>query len=126
MLLMTAFALLALALAAIGIYGILSYTVSQRGQEIGVRMALGARPRDVLSLVVREGVGLALAGVALGVAAAAASGRLLAGLLYGVRPADPLTLGGVVLVVLAVALAACAAPGRRAALTDPVRTLRGE
>jgi predicted permease len=124
MLLMTAFAALALTLAAVGIYGIMAYTVSHRRRELGLRLALGARPRDVLRLVVGEAVGLTAAGAVLGVAAAAAGGKLLAGLLYGVRPADPATMLAVVTVVLGVALAACAAPGRRAALTDPARTLR--
>jgi predicted permease len=124
MLLMTAFAALALALAAIGIYGILSYTVSHRRRELGLRLALGARPADVLRLVVGEALALAAVGALAGAAAAAAGGRLLAGLLYGVRPADPLTTAAVTAVVLGVALVACLGPGRRAALTDPARTLR--
>lgn len=124
--LMAGFAGLALALAGIGIYGILSYTVSARRREIGIRLALGARPLDVLRLVMREGLVLAATGAALGVAVAAAGGRLLSSLLYGVRPTDPLTLGVVTVLVLGVALVACAAPGRRAALTEPTRSLRGE
>jgi ABC-type antimicrobial peptide transport system permease subunit len=124
MLLMTAFAALALALAAVGIYGVMAYTVSHRRRELGLRLALGARPGDVLRLVVGEALGLTAAGALAGVAAAAAGGRLLAGLLYGVRPADPVTMLAVVTVVLGVGLAACVAPGRRAAHTDPARTLR--
>lgn len=126
MLLMTAFAVLALVLAAIGIYGTLSHMVNQRRREIGLRLALGARPSDVLRLVLSEALGLAVAGALIGVAVAAASGRLLSGFLYGVRPADPITMVAVVTVVLAVALVSCVAPGRRAARTDPARTLREE
>jgi predicted permease len=126
MMLMTAFAALALVLAAIGIYGILSYTVQHRRREFGVRLALGARPADVLRPVVGEALRLALGGAVLGVALAVAGGRFLAGLLYGVTPADPLTLVAVVSVVLAVTLASSVLPGRRAARTDPGRTLRGD
>jgi len=126
MLLMTAFAALALLLAAVGIYGILSYTVQHRRREFGVRLALGARPADVLRPVVGEALGLAAAGAALGVAAALAGGRFLASLLYGVTPADPLTMLVVVSVVLAVAVASSLLPGRRAARTDPGRTLRDD
>jgi predicted permease len=126
MLLMTTFAALALLLAAIGIYGILSYTVQHRRREFGVRLALGARPADVLRPVVGEALGLAAAGAALGAAAAVAGGRFLAGLLYGVRPADPITIAAVVALVMTVTLAAAALPGRRAARTDPGRTLRDD
>lgn len=124
MLLMTIFAALALLLAAVGIYGILSYNVNQRAREIGVRLALGARPADVVRLVLSEGLTLAVAGAALGVIGALAGARWLASMLYGVAPTDPLTLGAVVLIVLVVALLACAAPGRRAALADPMQTFR--
>jgi ABC-type antimicrobial peptide transport system permease subunit len=123
---MTAFAALALLLAAVGIYGILSYTVQHRRREFGVRLALGARPADVLRPVVGEALGLAAAGAALGAAAAVAGGRFLAGLLYGVRPADPITIAAVVALVMTVTLAAAALPGRRAARTDPGRTLRDD
>ncbi|AHG89021.1 permease [Gemmatirosa kalamazoonensis] len=126
MLLMVAFAAVALLLAAVGIYGILSYTVQRRRREFGVRLALGARPSDVLRPVVREALGLALGGAAIGVALAVAGGRFLAGLLYGVTPADPLTMLAVVSVVLAVTLASSVLPGRRAARTDPGRTLRDD
>jgi putative ABC transport system permease protein len=126
MMLMSAFALLSLTLAAIGIYGILSFSVSQRRREIGVRLALGARPRDVLRLVVGETLGLTAAGALIGVAVAIAGSRLLASLIYGVRPADPLTIVAVVGLVMVVAATACVVPGRRAALIDPARTLHEE
>ncbi|MEX2608339.1 MAG: FtsX-like permease family protein [Gemmatimonadota bacterium] len=126
MLLMGSFAVLALLLAAVGIYGILSYGVTQRRREIGIRMALGARPGDVLRLVVGQGMSLALAGVLLGAAAAAAGGRLLNSLLYDVAPGDPLTLASVMAVVMAVALVACALPALRAALLRPMQSLGGE
>ncbi|MEX0891268.1 MAG: ABC transporter permease [Gemmatimonadota bacterium] len=126
MLLMGSFAVLALLLAAVGIYGILSYGVTQRRREIGIRMALGARPGDVLRLVVGQGMSLALAGVLLGAAAAAAGGRLLNSLLYDVAPGDPLTLASVMAVVMAVALLACSLPAMRAALLRPMQSLGGE
>lgn len=126
MLVMSVFAALALLLAAVGIYGVLSYVVNRRRREIGIRMALGARPRDVLSSVLLEGFGLALAGAGAGIAAAAVGARLLGGLLYGVRPADPISLGAALAMVLAVTLAACILPGLRAARTEPMRTLRSD
>ena len=122
--LLGAFAALALTLAAVGIYGIVTYTVSHRRQEIGIRLALGAQPREMLRLVMGEGVRLAAAGCALGVVGALAAGRFLSGFLYGVAPWDPLTLVLVVVVVISVALTACLAPGRRAAAEDPARALR--
>jgi putative ABC transport system permease protein len=125
MLLMSVFALLALALAAVGIYGILSYNVSQRTRELGVRMALGARPTDVVQLVAREGVGLAVLGALLGAVGAGLGGRFLAVLLYGVQPVDPVTLTVVCTLVVGVAVLACVAPARRAAAADPVGTFRG-
>jgi len=124
MLVMSVFAGLALILAAVGIYGILSYNVSQRSRELGVRLALGARPVDVLRLVMTEGLALAGTGALLGIAAALTGARFLKGILYGVTPSDPLTLSLVVLVVLSVGLVACASPGRRAARADPVNSLR--
>ncbi|MBV9880924.1 MAG: FtsX-like permease family protein, partial [Gemmatirosa sp.] len=126
MLLMLTFAALALTLAAIGIYGILSFTVTHRRREFGVRLALGARPRDVLRPVLREALGLAVAGAVAGLAVALAAGRFLAALLYGVRPADPLTMAAVVALVVGVALVSCIMPGRRASHTDPAVTLREE
>ena len=126
MLLMGVFAALALLLAVVGIYGILAYGVTQRHREIGIRMALGARPKDILGLVVGQGMGLALLGVVLGAAAAALGGRLLEALLYGVAPTDPATLATVVAVVAGAALAACAVPAGRAALLRPMATLRSD
>ncbi|HEU4585574.1 MAG TPA: ABC transporter permease [Gemmatimonadaceae bacterium] len=113
------FALSALLLAAIGIYGLMSYAVAQRTREMGIRMALGARPRDVLSLVVRQGMTLALLGIALGIIGALAVTRLLASMLYGVAPTDPATFTGVAALLAAVALLACWLPARRAARVDP-------
>ncbi len=122
----TAFALLALALAAVGLFGLVSYGVTQRTQEIGVRVALGATVTDVVALVVRGGLVLVGAGAAAGLTLALLSTRLLRGLLYGVRPGDPATIGGAVLLLLVVAAIACLLPARRAARVDPVRALRAE
>jgi predicted permease len=120
------FGLLALVLACIGLYGLLSYEVARRTREIGVRMALGAQRREVMRLVVRRGIFLALAGAALGVAAAFGLTRYLTSLLYGVRPLDPLTFTAVAILLLAVAVAACAIPARRAMRVDPMVALRYE
>ena len=124
--LMTAFAAVALVLAAVGIYGMLSYAVSHRRREFGIRLALGARPSGVLRLIVREGLTLATAGCVLGVAGTYVAGRSLAGFLFGVRPGDPATLGAVLAVVLVVATIACVVPGRRAAAEDPAGALRAD
>ena len=124
MLLLTVFALLALSLAAVGVYGIFTYVVSHRRKEIGIRIALGAQPEAMLRMIVREGATLALLGCALGVAGALLGGRSLAGFLYGVSASDPVTLTGVPLVVIAVAVVACLLPGRRAAGEDPALALR--
>ncbi len=126
MLLLGVFAALALSLAAVGIYGILTYVVSHRRKEIGIRLALGAQPSAMLRMVMREGVSLAVAGSAIGIVGAWAAGRSLSRFLYGVEPWDPITLGAVVAVVLAVATAACLMPGRRAAGEDPVSALRAD
>ncbi len=126
LLLLSAFGLLALVLASIGMYGVISWTVLQRTPEIGVRMALGAGRAQILRMVLRQGGTLALSGIAIGLAGAWITTRLMAGFLYGVSPGDPLTLASVALLLLAVALAACWAPARRAMRVDPMMALRYE
>ncbi|HYL77160.1 MAG TPA: ABC transporter permease [Bryobacteraceae bacterium] len=126
MLLLTIFAALALTLAAIGIYGLMSYTVEQRMQEIGIRLALGAGARDMLSMIVRQGMLLAGIGLAIGLGAAYGLTRLLASLLFGVKTTDPITYGAVAVVLTAVALLACYIPARRATRIDPLIALRYE
>jgi putative ABC transport system permease protein len=125
-LLLAIFGGLALALALIGVYGVMSYTVAQRQAEIGLRMALGARPLDVVRMVVGRSVALALAGFVLGVALAFPLARLLASLLFGVTPADPLTYAGVGALLVGVAALASWLPARRAARVDPLVALRAE
>jgi putative ABC transport system permease protein len=120
------FALLALLLAAAGIYGVLAHEVAQRTQEIGVRLALGASPGEVLFGALRRGLGLASAGVVVGLVLAVALTRFLTGVLYGVEPADPLSMALGSGVLLAVAAVACWVPARRAARVDPVVALRCE
>jgi putative ABC transport system permease protein len=126
MMLMGLFAALALGLAALGIYGTLSYAVNQRQQELSVRMALGARPRDVVWLVVRQGLALALVGAAIGVAGAFALGRTLSSLLFGVSAGDALAFAVALGVALTTAVGACLLPARRAAALDPLQGLRAE
>jgi putative ABC transport system permease protein len=120
------FAVLALGIAAIGIYGVISFAVAQRTHEIGVRVALGAARRDVLRLVVGQGARLALIGVALGLAGALAMGKALAGILFAVSPTDLPTFAAAAVLLAGVALTASYLPARRAAATDPVRALKGE
>jgi putative ABC transport system permease protein len=126
MLLLAIFAIVALALGAIGIYGVISYAVSKRTHEIGIRMALGARRQDVLGLVVRQGMKLALIGVGVGLTGALAITRVLQSLLFEVKPFDPLIFLLVTLSLAAVALFACWLPARRAAEVEPMEALRHE
>jgi putative ABC transport system permease protein len=124
--LLVAFAVLALVLAAVGVYGVMAYAVTQRTHEFGIRTALGASPTDVLKQVFLEGGRLAALGLALGLIAALVLTRLMASLLFGVSPSDPMTLGLVAVILALVALAACYIPARRAARVDPVIALRYE
>ena len=126
MTLVGAFATLALILALIGAYGVTSYLVSQRTKEIGVRLALGADPSRVSRLVVREGMRVAAVGVLAGVVIALLTTQLASGLLYGVSPRDPVTLGVVVVMLLGVSALANYVPARRAARVDPLTALRQE
>jgi putative ABC transport system permease protein len=124
--LLFAFAAVALAMAAAGLYGVIAYTVTQRTQEIGVRMALGADPRAVVRLVAAEGLRLTAAGMIAGTLAAAVVSRAMRGLLFDVSPADPLTYGAVLVIFAATACAASIVPARRALRVDPLNALRAE
>ena len=120
------FAGIAVLLAVVGIYGVMSYFVSERTHEIGIRVALGALPSDVVSLVGKLGLKLTLIGVAIGVGLAIGLTRMIAGFLVGVKPTDPVTYAVVAVVLVSVALLACYIPARRASRVDPVVALRYE
>jgi len=121
--LVSAFAVLALLLSSIGIYGVIAYSVAQRNQEIGVRMALGAAGRDIMRLIVSEGIGIAILGVTVGLAGAFALSRVMDGLLVGISAHDPLTFAGGAIILLVVAFSASYAPALRASRVDPMRAL---
>jgi ABC-type antimicrobial peptide transport system permease subunit len=120
------FGMLALALACIGLYGLLSYEVARRTRELGIRTALGAQHRDLLGLVVGQGILLVLIGAAIGIAAAMGVTRFMAAMLFGVHANDPVTFAGVAILLTLVALAACYIPARRATRVDPMVALRYE
>jgi putative ABC transport system permease protein len=126
MALLGTFAGVAMLLAAVGLYGVIAYAVTQRTREIGIRLALGAAPRSVTSLIVRNGMHLTAAGVALGILAGAACSRALGGMLYGVARGDPVTFGAIVVLVVVIALTASYVPARRAARIDPTEALRAD
>ncbi len=124
--LLTLFSAVALVLAVVGIYGVISYSVAQRTREFGLRMALGAQRAEVLSLVLKRGMLLGLIGVIVGLAGALSLTRFLSGLLFGVTPTDPITFGAVSLLLAAIAFLASYIPARRATKVDPMEALRHE
>jgi putative ABC transport system permease protein len=124
--LLSIFAGIAFVLAIVGIYGVMSYAVTQRTHEIGIRMAIGAQPRDVFKMILGQGMMLTIIGMVAGLLGALALTRLMATMLFSIRPTDPLTFGGVALLLFVIALIACYIPGRRATKVDPVNSLRYE
>jgi putative ABC transport system permease protein len=126
LLLLGTFALSALVLVIVGIYGVVAYAVAQRTQEIGVRIALGATRRQVVAMVVRQGIAITLGGIALGLAMAMASAQAMTALLFEVTPTDPPTFAAVVATIVGTALAACCGPAVKASLVDPLVALRCE
>ena len=124
--LLSLFAGIALVLAIVGIYGVMSYSVTQRTHEIGIRMAIGARPRDVFTMIMGHGMKLAVIGVVIGLIGAFALTRLMASMLFGVEPTDATTYGGIAALLLGVSLLACYLPGRRATKVEPTVSLRYE
>ena len=126
MALLAAFGVLALVLAAIGIYGVMAFSTAQRTRELGIRLALGAEPRDVLGLILRDGAKIAALGIGFGVAGALAASRIVASMLFGISPADPVTFAAVVGLLASASLLACYIPARRATYVDPVVALRQE
>ena len=124
--LLSLFAGIALVLAIVGIYGVMSYSVTQRTHEIGIRMAIGARPRDVFTMILGQGMKLAIIGVVIGLAAAFGLTRVMASMLFGVTPTDATTFGAISALLIAVALLACYIPGRRATKVEPTISLRYE
>jgi predicted permease len=123
---MTAFGILALGLAGLGVFGTMAYSVASRTREIGLRVALGAEPREVIGLVLRQGLFVWLVGIAAGTAGSVMLGRAISGILYGTAPTDPSTLVAVAVILLLVTLAACLVPARRAVRIDPMIAMRAE
>lgn len=120
------FSAIALLLAALGVYGLISYFASQRTHEIGIRMALGTHPRDVVALMIREAMTLISLGIVIGLPAALALTRLMRRMLFGIKPDDPITFAGVAALLAVVAFVACYLPARRASRMDPLAALRHE
>jgi putative ABC transport system permease protein len=124
--LLSLFAAIALVLAIVGIYGVMSYSVTQRTHEIGIRIAIGARPRDVFTMILGQGMKLALVGIGIGLLLSFALTRLMATMLFGVAPTDATTFAGISVLLVSVALLACYLPGRRATKVEPTISLRYE